>query len=126
MRKGLMLSTDLLVAITITIFLLGLNVFKASIVESSAHEVVKSVEAGDVLAVLDKSGVLAGENSTRIQEKLELLCSDYEFSAKYFDESRVNYFNISLGGSLSEYSFARRVFYGYDNKNMGVAVLKLG
>ena len=125
MRKGLMLSTDLLIAVIITIFMIGFSVYRANLVESSAHSVVKSVQAGDVLAVLDKSGALSSENSTLIELKLDSLVADYEFSAKYYDLNQVNYLNISLGDSLSSYVFAKRVFYSYNNKNMGVALIKL-
>ena len=126
MKKGLVLSTDLLAGIVISIILISLIVFRAGVIDSSAKEVLRSVEASDALIVLHKTGVLASENATYIQEELDKISSEYYLSINYFDENLTNYLNIGFGDVLDSYVFAKRPFYDYRNKSIiGMAELRL-
>ncbi|MBR9679259.1 MAG: hypothetical protein GON13_03255 [Nanoarchaeota archaeon] len=126
MRKGFVLSTDLLAGIVISIIFISLIVFRAGVIDSSSKEVLRSVEASDALIVLHKTGVLASENESYIKSEIDKFSSNYYVSINYFDENLTNYLNISFGEVLSNYVFAKRPFYSYNNKSIiGVAELRL-
>jgi hypothetical protein len=136
--KGFVFSIDaLLAAITMGIFLTALLFMSSQTSEKHATEIQLQKQAGDALAVLDKSGVLGSGNITLMNETLTSLLppfAKWSMGIQYDNYSDGNFVPSgqvefgSNGNASGEMQVGERRFVSFENnsvKNYGFARLKL-
>jgi len=136
MRKGFAFSIDALLAVLVLMaFLAGVHFLSAGGETDNFTPLLLKKQAGDLLAVLDRGGELAGMNQSAIESTLNLSVqtASWRIELKYYNYTNgfVEAANMSFGDGMEyadEVVMAQREFLVMQNagvRHYGVAKLRL-
>ncbi|PIN99608.1 hypothetical protein COT72_05650 [archaeon CG10_big_fil_rev_8_21_14_0_10_43_11] len=129
MKKGVILSIDLMIGIVIALSFTTLLIYKADITEPVMEKnVLLTLKARDALRILDLTHAFETQNETRIAQQLDLIFpfETYEFEIRYYNTNFTAYLLARTGDVTDDFITVKHPFYYLNTTpTLGIAILRL-